>query len=249
MGNDVLKETDSVVHKIKQRIDVATLKMALKTTTPVLFGYLAIGIAFGLLLYNAGYSWVVAMIMGIAIYAGAVQYLAVGLFANNASLVEVATIVLLVNFRHMVYGLSLFDKFNLTGKLKPYMIFSLTDETYALLTSVKVPEGVNVGRFYFYIAFLNQSYWVVGSIIGAMAGRFINIDSKGLEFALTALFIVLLLEQYENYKTKLPFLIGATGAVATVFLLGKEHMLLGSVILSMVLLVIMKERITKNESN
>lgn len=232
-----------------QKLDYKTMTLAFKTTTPVLFGYLAIGIAFGLLLKNAGYSWIVALVMSVFIYAGAGQYLAVNFFANNVSFTEVATVTFLVNFRHMLYGISLFDKFNLTGWLKPYMIFSLTDETYALLTSIKEPAEVNKSKFYFYIAIFNHSYWILGSLIGGIAGNLITINTKGLDFALTALFIVLLIEQFKSYKTRIPFLIGAFCAIVSIIIIGRANMLLASVISSILIMLALEKRIVENESN
>lgn len=225
------------------------MMLAFKATTPVLFGYLAIGIAFGLLLKNAGYPWIIALIMSVLIYAGAAQYLAVTFFTNNVTFIEVATITFLVNFRHMLYGLSLFDKFNLTKRLKPYMIFSLTDETYALLTSINDPVGVNKPKFYFYIALFNHSYWIIGSAIGAIAGNFVTINTKGLDFALTALFIVLLLEQLKSYKTHIPFIIGGCCAVISIIIIGRTNMLLLSVMLSILIMLVLKKRIVEDESN
>jgi len=237
------------VNHLKQQLDMKTMMLAFKATTPVLFGYLAIGIAFGLLLKNAGYPWIIALIMSVLIYAGAAQYLAVTFFTNNVTFIEVATITFLVNFRHMLYGLSLFDKFNLTKRLKPYMIFSLTDETYALLTSINDPVGVNKPKFYFYIALLNHSYWVIGSAIGAIAGNFVTINTKGLDFALTALFIVLLLEQLKSYKTHIPFIIGGCCAVISIIIIGRTNMLLLSVMLSILIMLVLKKRIVEDESN
>lgn len=237
-----------MVAELKKRIDKRALRQALATTTPIFFGYMAIGIAFGLLLVTAGYPWYLAFIMSVLIYAGAGQYIAVGLFSNNAALLEVATVTLLVNFRHMVYGLSLFEKFSLTGWLKPYMIFSLTDETYAVLTSVKEPEGVNKKQFYFFIALLDHFYWVLGSVIGAVAGNMITINTKGLDFALTALFIVLMLEQLRSYKTKLPFIIGAACALLSMGAAGTGNMLLLAVFSAISCLLMLKERIIKDDT-
>lgn len=237
------------MNHLKQQLDMKTMMLAFKATTPVLFGYLAIGIAFGLLLKNAGYPWIIALIMSVLIYAGAAQYLAVTFFTNNVTFIEVATITFLVNFRHMLYGLSLFDKFNLTKRLKPYMIFSLTDETYALLTSINDPVGVNKPKFYFYIALFNHSYWIIGSAIGAIAGNFVTINTKGLDFALTALFIVLLLEQLKSYKTHIPFIIGGCCAVISIIIIGRTNMLLLSVMLSILIMLVLKKRIVEDESN
>ncbi|MBP2645269.1 MAG: AzlC family protein [Firmicutes bacterium] len=231
----------------KHTFDFHTLRAAFSATIPVLFGYLAIGLAFGLLLQNAGYPWVFALIMSVFIYAGAAQYLAVGLFANNAGLLEIATITFLVNFRHMIYGLSLFRKFALTNKFKPYMIFSLTDETYALLTSVTPSPEVKEAQYYFYIALLNHSYWIIGSVLGAVAAQFVTFNTQGLDFALTALFVVLLMEQYTNSANKLVFVIGGVCAFAPLILLGKENMLLYAVILAIAALITLKKRIRENE--
>ncbi|WP_216598082.1 AzlC family ABC transporter permease [Propionispora sp. 2/2-37] len=238
-----------MMNRLKQQLDMAALHVAAKATAPVFFGYMAIGIAFGLLLNNAGYSWVIALLMSTLVYAGAAQFIAVGFFVSDASFLEIATVTFLVNFRHMVYGLSLFSQFNLTGRLKPYMIFSLTDETYALLTGLKEPQEVDRGRFYFYISLLNHCYWIAGSVIGAVAGSFMTINTTGLDFSLTALFIVLLFEQFTSYSTKIPFAIGGACALLSLVIIGKSNMLLAAIILSIGLLLIFKGRITQHESD
>jgi 4-azaleucine resistance transporter AzlC len=189
-----------------------------KITLPVLFGYLAIGIPFGLMVVNAGYPVWVAPVMSATMYAGAGQYIAVGLFASGASLSTIAVTELLVNIRHIVYGLSLISRFKNTGKWKPYLVFALTDETYSILTSCKVPDGADAGKYYGMIALLDQLYWVAGSVIGAAVGKFIPFSLTGVDFALTALFAVLLIEQLEKSHDFLPPVIGASAAVAAVLL-------------------------------
>lgn len=185
---------------------------ALNTSLPVFFGYLAIGIAFGLMLTNAGYPWWLSLVMSMTIYAGAGQYIAVGLFAAGTPLTMILLTEALVNIRHIVYGLSLITKFNECGKWKYYMIFGLTDETYSLLTTTEAPEDADKGKFYFTIAILNQSYWILGSVIGAVAGALIPFDFAGVDFALTALFVVLLIDQIEKSGDLFPPL---TGMIAT----------------------------------
>lgn len=237
-----------MVVKLKKNVDTKALKLALVTSTPVFFGYLAIGIAFGLLLEKTGYPWFVALLMSVLIYAGAMQFMAIGLFVSNAAFFEIAIVTLLVNFRHMIYGLSLFDKFNLMGWLKPYMIFALTDETYALLTTIKEPAEINKRQYYFFIALFDQLYWVLGSVIGAAAGTVLTFNTQGLDFALTALFIVLMLEQFKAYKSKIPFMIGGVCAAVSILTVGKANMLLLAVFSSIICLLLLKERIKKNES-
>ena len=147
---------------------------AFKTTVPVLLGYIPLGMAFGFLLDGAGYHWIYAFLMSLFVYAGSVQFLAVALLAAGAGLTEFAIATLLLNFRHAFYGLSLLDKFSGVGRVKPYLIFALTDETYALLTTTDIPQGSSKSRFYFYIAALDHLYWIAGSVLGAVLGSFLR---------------------------------------------------------------------------
>lgn len=186
----------------------SALFATIKVTLPLFFGYLAIGMPFGLMLVKEGYPWWLAPLMSITMYAGAGQYMALGLFASGASLSSIAVAELMINIRHIVYGLSLIGKFKNTGKIKPYLIFALTDETYALMTAVPLPYGQEPAKFYGTIAALDQAYWILGSLIGALAGYVIPFDFKGVDFALTALFAVLLVEQIKATKEVLPPIIG-----------------------------------------
>ena len=138
-------------------MDRKTLAAAFPATVPVLMGYLAIGMAFGLMLQTAGYGVGWAFLMSLTIYAGSGQYLGVSLLATGAHLSQVAFLTLMINFRHLVYGLSMLEKFRGMGIRKFYMIFSLTDETYALLSAAKVPEGIDEHRYYFAVAMLDHS--------------------------------------------------------------------------------------------
>jgi len=191
---------------------------AVKTTLPVFFGYLAIGIPFGLMIVNAGYPVWIAPVMSVTMYAGAGQYIAVGLFATGASPGTIVLTELLVNIRHIVYGLSLITRFKNAGKWKLYLIFALTDETYSILTSCDVPDGADTGKYYGTIALLDQSYWIAGSVIGAATGKLIPVSLTGVDFALTALFAVLLIEQLEKSHDFLPAVIGIIAACAAILL-------------------------------
>ncbi len=213
---------------------------AFPVTIPVLFGYLAIGIPFGLMLVKAGYPWPLAPLMSILMYAGAGQYIAIGLFAAKVPLLGMLLTILMVNIRHIVYGLSLIEQFKGVGKWKAYLIFSLTDETYALLTGVKVPENVNEGDFFGSIALLNQIYWITGSIIGAIAGTWIPFSFAGIYFALTALFAVLLIEQIRRTKDLLPVIIGVVCAVASLVFAGPSKMLIAALASSLAILILVR---------
>ncbi len=198
---------------------------AFPVTIPVLMGYLAIGIAFGLMLQSIGYGAFWAFLMSLLIFAGSGQYLGVSLLAMGASLPQVALLTFIVNFRHLVYGLSLLEKLRGMGWRKLYMMFGLTDETYALLSSAQPPEGVRAHDFYFWIALLNHSYWIAGSVMGAVAGQLLGFDTTGVDFAMTALFVVIAIDQWKSYPKHLPALLGAAVTVVCLTLFGPDNML------------------------
>ena len=227
------------------------LAAAFPVTVPVLMGYLAIGMAFGFMLQAIGYNFIWAFFMSLTIYAGSGQYLGVSLLSTAAGLGTVAVMTLLINFRHLVYGLSMLEKFRGMGWRKFYMIFSLTDETYALLSSAQAPVGVDARSFYFAIALLDQSYWILGSVIGAVAGAVLPISTEGIDFAMTALFVVIAVDQWKGYPKHLPALIG--GGVTILFLLvlgqlfGQQQMLIVSLAVIVALLLALRDRLEEKE--
>jgi 4-azaleucine resistance transporter AzlC len=226
--------------------ELEIFRAAFVRTIPVLLGYLAIGIPFGLLLVHAGYDWWLAPVMSLLIYAGAGQYVAVSLLVSQVGLWQMAMVTLMVNCRHMVYGLSLLKRFEGVGRFYPYLVFSLTDETYALLTTVSVPEGVDKGRFYFYLALLDHFYWIVGSLIGAVLGRCLSWNTEGLDFALTALFVVLLLEQIKHCRSRMPFVIAGVCGLLSLLLVPSSDMLIVAIV-SSILLLLLCRRLLPNE--
>jgi 4-azaleucine resistance transporter AzlC len=204
---------------------------ALSYSFPVFLGYISIGFGFGLLLVNGGYPWWLSGVMGVLMYAGAGQYLAVGLFAGGARLWEACLLQLILNARHLAYGLSMIRRFRGLGFRKYYLIYALTDETFALLSGLRDPEP----ELMFFIALFNHVYWTAGSLLGGIAGSLIPFDMGGVEFALTALFIVLMIEQYLAVRKSGPFILIALIAVAGTFLLPSRISLLGSLALALAL--------------
>jgi 4-azaleucine resistance transporter AzlC len=209
-----------------------------KLTVPVFFGYIAIGIPFGLMIINAGYPFWLAPLMSVVMYAGAGQYMAIGLFAAGASLPAIAVAMLLLNIRHIVYGLSLIGPFKHTGKWLPYLIFALTDETYAIQTSYSPPPGISAGAFYGIIALLDHLYWISGTMIGALAGTLLSFSFEGVDFALTALFAVLLIEQIKKTRQLLPVITGVAVTALAVLAAPSQHILLVALALGIGTLVI-----------
>ncbi len=222
------------------------IKAAFKVSIPVMMGYGILGFAFGLLLVSFNYSWYLAPIMSLFIYAGALQFVAINFFNVKAGLVDIAIASWFVNLRQSFYGLSLLKRFKKSGKLKPYLIFGLTDETYALLTTLKDDDNLKKHWYYFFLTAFNQSYWFVGSTLGAIVGSNIEFNTAGLEFSLTALFVVLCVEQYKSLKNPIPFLIGSFVSIIALLTIPSDKMLIVSIFLSLVLLFTFRRKLEDN---
>lgn len=222
----------------------AILKLAITYTTPVFFGYIFAGMAFGLMLENAGYSPFWAFFISLTCYAGSMQFVLVKLLSAAVSLPYVLITTLAVNSRHIFYGLSFIEKFKAMGKRRFYMIFSLTDETYSLLCTVKAPEGVDEKKLFFAMALLNQCYWICGCVAGGLIGTAITFNTAGVEFAMTALFIVIFVEQWLTTKNHAPALIGLTCGLIAILIFGSGGFLLPALISTVGLLLFMGRKKT-----
>lgn len=225
-----------------------TFKRAFRDSLPVLAGYLALGIGFGVLLQSKGYSFVWAILMSCTIYAGAGQYAAVDLLSSGATLITTALMTLLINARHFFYGFSLLDKYKGTGKVKPYLIFGLTDETYSLVCTAKLDDNINHKKYYFFLTALDQLYWITGCTLGALLGEFIPFNSTGIEFAMTAIFVVIFVEQWMSTKEHLPAILGALTTLVCMFVFGKQIFIIPSMILIAFELVIFRKKLEKSDS-
>ncbi len=203
---------------------------ALRTTFPVMLGYISVGTAYGLLATTAGLSPFLTLLISLVVYAGSMQFVLIALISGGAGILQVIVMTLFVNIRHVFYGLSLIGPFSRMGRAKPYMIFSLTDETYSLLTGIEVPDGLKERHFYLAVSALNQGYWLIGSALGAFAASIVRFDTTGLDFAMTALFIIIMMEQWRAYKDHRPALIGLGASFVALLLFGPDQMVIPSMI-------------------
>ena len=217
-------------------------KRAFIASVPVMTGYLVLGFGFGIVLKANGYSTFLVFVMSLMIYAGAMQYVAIGLFASGASLITVALTTLMVNARHLFYGISMLEKYKNTGKRKPYLIFALTDETYSLVCNdnPSMPEK-DRKNYYLFVSLFNQTYWVVGSVLGALIGSLVKFNSEGIDFALTALFLTVFIEQWLAAKKHTPAIIGVFVSVVCLILFGSERFLIPAMLVIAVALCLHKE--------
>lgn len=219
-----------------------TVKKAFTATIPVMTGYLVLAIGFGILLKTKGYGVGWSIAMSGFIYAGSMQYLAIDLLCGGAGLLTTAVTTLMVNARHLFYGISMVERYQNTGKKKPYLIFALTDETYSLVCSEESVKGIKEPKeYYFLVSLFNQSYWVLGSIIGSLLGNIIPFNVEGIDFALTALFVTIFVEQWLTAKSHVPALIGVISSVVCLLIFGADSFLIPAMIVIVALLILQKE--------
>jgi 4-azaleucine resistance transporter AzlC len=206
------------------------LAAAFPPTIPVLTGYVFMGTAFGILLVTNGFHPLWAPVMAITIYAGSAQFVAVGLLAAGFDPLAMFLVILMVNARHVFYGLSTLERFRDFGKYRSYLIFALTDETFALFNSVKVPDGVDERKFLTAIAALDHCYWIAGCTLGGFAGTLLTFDTKGIDFVMTALFVVILIQQFERHPSRRPALIGLAVSVLCRLVFGSQAFIISTMV-------------------
>ena len=225
------------VKPIKQPHHAAALRAAFPATIPVLTGYLCIGMAYGLLMANAGYGVFWALLLSLLCYAGSMEFVAVSLLTAGFDPVQALLMALMINARHAFYGLSMLEKYRGTGWARPFLIFSLTDETFSLVSTLEPPDGVTRRDFYFWISLLDYLYWQVGSVLGALIGGLLPFDTTGLDFALTALFIVLFLEQWRKRENCPAALIGLGCTAVSLAVVGADRLVIPAMVLILAVLL------------
>ena len=211
---------------MKQKKFSTAIRAAFPHTIPVFAGYIVLGFGFGLLLQSKGYHFVWAFFMSVTIFAGSMQYVAVDLLASGASLITCAIMTLLINARHLFYGISMLGRYREIKKVKPYLIFGLTDETYGLVCSTEPPDNIDRSAFYFWITFLNHCYWITGCTLGTLFGQAIPINTRGVDYAMTALFTVILTDNLLKKSSRVPAVIGLTVSFICLQIFGSNNFLI-----------------------
>lgn len=233
------------VKPIKQPHHAAALRAAFPATIPVLTGYLCIGMAYGLLMANAGYGVFWALLLSLLCYAGSMEFVAVSLLTAGFDPVQALLMALMINARHAFYGLSMLEKYRGTGPVRPVLICTLTDETFSLVSTLEPPEGVARRDFYFWISLLDYLYWQVGCTMGNAVGGMLTFDTTGLDFTLTALFIVLLLEQVKKKENRAAGIIGMVCTAASLAVFGSDNFLIPAMILLLAVLLGGRKKLCK----
>ena len=225
------------MEETKQHWRRTVLRAAFPATVPVMTGFLCLGVAYGMLMQAEGYGPVWSVLMSAIAFGGSMQFVAITLLTAAFDPIQAFLLSVMVNARHMFYGLSLLDKYKGLGKVRPFLIYVLCDETFSLVSTLEPPDGVARKDFYFYISLLDYLYWIAGTALGGLVGNLITFDTTGMDFALTALFVVLFLEQWKRPENRPAGLIGIACAVVGLVVFGPDNMVIPAMVLVLAVLL------------
>lgn len=229
----------------RQNKYIKALKAAFPETIPILTGFLFLGFTYGVYMNVSGFSFLYPMIMSIVIFAGSVEFVTVSMLLSSFDPLKCFLMALMINARHIFYGFSLLDKFRGVGKKKLYLIYGMCDESFSVNYTAEIPEGVDRGLFMLFVTMLNQIYWVCGSTLGGILGSVIKFDTTGLDFVMTAMFIVIFLEQWLKDKDHVPALIGLAASVICRVLFGADSFVIPSMISIAAVLTMLRKPLEK----
>lgn len=231
--------------KDRQNVRLKALKAAFPHTIPIFAGFWFLGMAYGIYMNVSGFSFLYPMIMSMIIFGGSLEFVAVSMLMAPFAPVQTLIMTLMIQARHLFYGISMLDKFKGMGWKKYYLIFGMCDETFSINYTAKIPENVDRGWFMFFVTLLNQLYWVSGSTIGGILGSLIKFDTKGLDFVMTAMFVVIFLEQLMKEKKHYTAIIGTGAALVCRLCFGADSFMVPTMIAILLLLAIFRKPIEK----
>lgn len=220
------------------------IKFAFEKSLAIMPSYIVLGIGFGVMMSDIGYSWIWPVLMSVCIFGGSLQYAAVGLLSSGTSILTIALVTLTIHARLFIYSLSMLDRYKGMGKIKPYLIYGLVDESYSLVSSDSIiPKEVEKKAYYLFVTLFDQIWWVIGCAAGGLLGPIIPFDTTGIDFAMTALFTVLLLEQILRNKERRPAFLGIGVTFISLLIFGEELFLIPAIIVITAVLVIFRKNI------
>ncbi len=233
---------------MKDNVIINSLKYSFKRSIPIMVGFFPVGAAYGILMANAGYNFIWSGFTSLFVYAGSLQMLMISFFQSDMSIFTIIVTSLLLNSRHIFYGLSFIEKFNSYGKWKWFLIYGMPDESYSLLCSYKPIDGVEEKWVHIFSTALIWIYWIIFSMLGGIVGSLIPFDTTGIDFALTALFIVILIEQIKGADSVLPAVMAVAASVLMILLFGADNFLLPALVLTVFLLILLRPKLEKEEA-
>jgi len=224
---------------------IKALKAAFPQTIPIMAGYVFLSIAYGVYMNAFGFNFLYPMFMSMLIYAGTVQFVAVGLLMAVFDPLNAFFLTLMINARYLFYGISMLNKYRINGLKGAFLVFGMSDETFSINLTADIPEDIDESWFMFFVTILNYTYWVSGSILGGLFGELIEFNTKGLEFAMTAMFIVIFLEQWLKEKSHSSSLLGLGVSASCLIIFGSDNFIIPSMIVILLILTLKKEPFMK----
>lgn len=231
--------------KAKRAVRRQALVAAFPYTIPIFAGFWFLGLAYGIYMNVSGFSFWYPMLMSLTVFGGSLEFVMVTMLLSPFTPIETLLLALMIQARHIFYGIAMLEKYKNLGWKRFYLYFSLCDETFSLNYTLDVPPGIDRGWFYFFISLLNHIYWFTGSTIGGLAGTLISFNTEGLDFVMTALFVVIFLEQWRKEKKHFTVLIGFIASISCLLLFGPETFLLPTMALILLLLTLFQKPIEK----
>ncbi|MGK0701096.1 AzlC family ABC transporter permease [Priestia flexa] len=226
---------------------ISAFRAAFPHTLPIFAGFLFLGGAYGIYMNSLGFHPIYPILMSLFIFAGSMEFVAGGLLLATFNPVSALVLTLMVNARHLFYGLSLLEKYSGVGRKKGYLIYGLCDESFSISQATDVPKGIDKGWFFFFITLLNHCYWVLGSALGSIFGSFITFSTEGIEFVMTALFVVIFMEQWKKGKQYHSALIGIGFSSVSLFVFGPNSFIIPAMILILAVLTLIRKPVQKAE--
>lgn len=226
-----------------------TLKVAFPSTVPIMAGFLFLGLTYGVLMNVSGFPWYYPTLMAMTIFAGSVEFLCVHWLLMPFNPLQVFVLTLMVNARHLFYGISMLDRFRGTGWRKPYLIFGMCDETFSINYTTDPPEGIDRGDFMMAVTLLNQFYWVVGALLGGVFGSLLTFNTRGLEFCMTAMFVVIFLEQWFKQRDKTAAYVGFGISLLCLIAFGSEQFIIPTMLGILGVLTLLRKPVERKETD
>ena len=223
------------------------LKAAFPYTIPILAGFWFLGLAYGIYMNVSGFSVIYPMVMSLIIFGGSLEFVAVEMLMSPFAPVQTIVMTLLIQARHLFYGISMLDRFKGMGWKKYYLIFGMCDETFSINYTARIPEDVDRGWFYFFVTLLNHFYWFSGATIGGLLGNLLQFDTEGLDFVMTAMFVVIFMEQWLKEKHHVSAWIGLAASVGCLAVFGADNFLIPTMICILILLSAFRKKIEGKE--
>ncbi len=228
---------------MKQRSE--SVQLAFADSIPVLTGYLFLGMAYGVYMNANGFSWIYPFLMAIVIYGGSLEFVAVSLLMSRFAPLQTFLMAFMIQARHLFYGLAMLEKYKDAGKYKFYLIYALTDETFAVAGSKELPEHVDPNRYYFALSLFDHCYWICGAALGGIFGSFLPFDLSGLDFMMTAMFTVIFLDSFRKEKSHISSYLGLGASLLCLILFGSDNFIIPSMCVILCFLILLRKPIAQ----